>query len=221
MQLTLGAEENISDETIPEILERLRREYTSEADAKLELERAEHAKTKEQREAAEGAWRRLMDEKHRQSSRINQLSQAAGRIAKYFVFALFFLAIVIFSIFAGESQRARAYLPAVLSVPLLIIALSYIGHLLVIAHEASGFSVKRLAERAVITFNYALVLGSSHFCSQPPNLAISSSWGCSIRPVAKKTRPRQRRTRVPLGRGEFAVPAEPRLSLGENGRCLR
>ncbi len=141
MQLTLGAEENISDETIPEILERLRREYTSEADAKLELERAEHAKTKEQREAAEGAWRRLMDEKHRQSSRINQLSQAAGRIAKYFVFALFFLAIVIFSIFAGESQRARAYLPAVLSVPLLIIALSYIGHLLVIAHEASGFSV--------------------------------------------------------------------------------
>ncbi len=145
MQLTLGAEENLTDETITEILQRVKKEYATEADAQLQLERAEHSKTKAQRQAAEEAQRQLLEERGRLEARITGISTSTGRLAGKMVFVLFFAAVIIASIFAGESKMVRAYVPARYSIPLLVVLLSYTGHVLLITEGVFGFPVKRLA----------------------------------------------------------------------------
>lgn len=147
MQLTLGAEENLTDETVAEILQRVKKEYATEADAQLLQERAEHSKTKAQRQAAEEAQRQMLEDRGRLEARITRISSSTGKFAERVVFVLFFVAVVITSIFAGEAKMARAFIPVWYSIPLLIILLSFAGHVLLIAHEVFGFSVKRLAAK--------------------------------------------------------------------------
>ncbi|MFZ0960390.1 MAG: hypothetical protein WAO35_05755 [Terriglobia bacterium] len=145
MQLTLGAEENLTDETVAEILQRVKKEYATEADAQLQLERAEHSKTKAQRQAAEAAQRQLLEERGRLEARITGISTSTGKLAEKMIFVLFFAAVIIASIFAGESEIVRAYIPAKYSIPFLVVLFSYTGHVLLITEGVFGFPVKRLA----------------------------------------------------------------------------
>ena len=161
MQLTLGAEENLTDETVAEILQRVKKEYATEADAQLLQERAEHSKTKAQRQAAEEAQRQMLEDRGRLEARITRISSSTGKFAERAVFVLFFVAVVITSIFAGEAKMARAFIPVWYSIPLLIILLSFAGHVLLIAHEVFGFQSRGWLQKLETLSNLKSVSSSS------------------------------------------------------------
>jgi len=147
MSMTLGAEEKLTDETIPQLLERVRAEYKDEAEQKWIAERAEHENTKARRDEAEAVQRKLLARQERLYKRVSYVSGRLGRIARQFIFLLSFACIVVASFAVGELGKSAFQIPRTLSIPLLIFILTVVGHLLTVTHGVLGFSVRELADR--------------------------------------------------------------------------
>ncbi len=148
LQLTLGSEENLTEETVTDILARVKLEFTSEGDARLAEEQALHARTKAEMEAAVAAQEKLLETQRQLYARITAFSSSVGQYARWTVFVVLFATILGASFLLSEPDFIRRHVQWFLAVPVLAIALSYAAYVLTITHEVFGFSVSKLAARA-------------------------------------------------------------------------